>query len=204
MACRGELDGLFLRWRLLMDGVQFDRLSRTLATSRRAYLGGALALAFAWSNQAASRAKKHRRKRRPKIGKPNAYGCLSVGAICKHSSQCCSGVCSGKKHRRKCQAVGQGTCATEAPGVCHASTPAITTCNNAECWCARTTGDSAFCANAVGTVNCDECRTDTDCVNRGFPAGSACVPWDGGLCGGPCAGKAVCLLPCGVDLPEQM
>jgi hypothetical protein len=186
-----------------MDGVQFEQLLRTLATSRRSYLGGALALGAILARQPATSAKKRGRKRRPKVGKPNAYGCLNVGAFCKNSSQCCSGICSGKKRKRKCQAVGQGTCAAEVPGVCHPVTPLITICNNARCWCARTTGGAPFCANSVGTVSCDECRTDTDCVSRGFPAGSACVPWDGGLCGGPCAGKAVCLLPCGVDLPEQ-
>lgn len=187
-----------------MEGAQFDNLLRGLATSRRRYIGGLLASAGGWLTPATGESKRKGKKRKPRKGKPNAFGCLSVGTICKQPSQCCSGVCSGKKGKRRCQAVGQGSCATDAPGVCHATTPTITICNNAECWCARTTGDSAFCANSVGTVSCDECRTDTDCISRGFPAGSACVPWSGGLCGGPCAGKAVCLLPCGVDLPDQM
>lgn len=186
--------------------------SRSLlaAPSRRDVLRGLIAglgLGGAYpSLVTAGKKRKQRRKKRKqhKPGTPNEFGCIEVGDRCTSADSCCSGVCSGKKGKRRCQAAGQGTCAPEAPGVCHATTPTITICNNAECWCARTTGDSAFCANAVGTVSCDECRTDTDCVNRGFPAGSACVPWSSGLCGGPCAGKAVCLLPCGVDLPEQM
>jgi hypothetical protein len=147
--------------------------------------------------------KKKRKKRKPRKPKPNAFGCLNVGKPCKSADQCCSGICDGKKRKRKCVAHGTGTCDQQGPEICVPDPPIALTCNNdATCRCFRTTGDSIVCAKFEGPASCVQCARDADCEAAGLPAGSSCVPFSEGPCAGNCASGMACVVPCGVDLPE--
>lgn len=185
-----------------MDGAQFDSMLRDLAASRRVYLGGLLALAGGWRLPASSEAKQNRKKRRPRKPKPNAFGCLNVGQLCKSADQCCSGICDGKKRKRKCTAHGTGTCDQQGPEICTRDPPIALTCNNdMTCRCFGTTGGSIVCARYEPTVSCVQCARDADCEAVGLPGGSFCAPFTEGPCAGNCAGGMACLVPCGVEVP---
>lgn len=178
-----------------MDGVRFDSVLRDLAASRRMYLGGMLALAGGWRLSAAGEAKKKRKKRKPRKPKPNAFGCLGIGQPCKDASRCCSGVCTGKRGKRKCAAHGTGTCDQDGPGFCAVGGVAL--CNGSlTCICAESTAGSYFCGDAAPPSACAACSKDADCEALGFPLGSACVPWTFGACAGLCETSTVCLAPC--------
>jgi hypothetical protein len=134
-------------------------------------LGGALALAGGGLGVAnADGRKKHKNKRkRDKRPKPNAFGCLDVGAACKRSEQCCSGICEGKKGKRKC--------AAHDTSVCNA--------------------DSDICGDfTTPSILCRECSQDIDCEEE-FGLGAACVVY-GGVCASYCphTGGASCLPAC--------
>ena len=85
-----------------MDGLQFDTIVRSFTESRRSLLGTALAATAGWLGVAAADARKKRKhkKRKPKA-KPNEYGCLEVDDPCKRESDCCSGICEGKRERKR-------------------------------------------------------------------------------------------------------
>ncbi len=98
-----------------MDAYRFDALARTLApgASRRRALAGlvsgllaAAGLGLGGARRPDATAKKRRRKVRR-----NAFGCVSAGEFCKHAGQCCSGVCRGKKGKKRCRAHDTGGCA---------------------------------------------------------------------------------------------
>lgn len=187
----------------VMEGAQFDNLLRGLATSRRTYIGGLLASAGGWLTPATGESKRKGKKRKPRKGKPNAFGCLNVGKLCKSADQCCSGICEGKKRKRKCVAHGTGTCDQQGPEICVPDPPIALTCNNdMTCRCFRTTGDSIVCARYEPAVSCVQCARDADCESAGLLAGSSCVPFSEGPCAGNCAGGMACVVPCGVELPE--
>lgn len=152
--------------------------------------------------------KKRKRKRKPKKSKPNAFGCLSVGAICKNADQCCAGICTGKKGKRKCRAHGAELCTQGVEGVCLAVNPQATTCNNRpDCACFTTTAGSNYCAELfcsfAGCSACADCQKDADCVALGFPPEAACAPVSRGLCAGICETGMACLLPCGDETPQS-
>jgi hypothetical protein len=129
--------------------------------------------------------------------KPNAFGCLEVGDPCQSEEQCCSGICDGKKGKRKCRAHGAGTCRQDLTGLC-SDPPTLATCNDSEtCFCLRTTANSNFCAE-LGQKLCTDCQKDADCEALGLPSGSACLPTEGALCADHCPKTGmVCLAPCG-------
>jgi hypothetical protein len=157
-----------------MDAAQFDRFTASLP--RRSALGGVFALALGVS---AAEAKK-------KKAKPNQFGCLNVGQPCRgKASQCCSGICEGKKpkkgkkDKRKCAGHNEGGCSPER-NVCTAADPALAGCNanNEVAVCFATTGSGVFCGSLVAfseATNCQVCARDSDCTAGGFPPGSACV-----------------------------
>jgi hypothetical protein len=166
-----------------MDADRFDSLARSLAaaSSRRRALassfGGLIALATLPVD-----AKKGKTKKPNK----NAFGCVDVGKACAgKDSNCCSGVCQGKKPKKgkkdksKCQAHNAGTCTqnTCAVGVNVPCNPA-----NPDCFCVSTTGDANFCGNFTipPTSLCRVCRKDTDCEAE-FGQGAACIVL-GGVC----------------------
>jgi hypothetical protein len=147
---------------------------------------------------------KKKRKQRPKKSKPNQYGCLSVGAACKNAELCCSGICEGKKGKRKCRAHGAGTCDQTQRGACTAADPAATACNDTEgCNCLETTAGSTFCGPSGGPgIACAGCLNDADCERLGFPPGSACIPLDIGRCVQACVNGRACVAPCGYVPPD--
>lgn len=186
-----------------MEGTQFDSLLRGLATSRRGYLGGVLALACGWREPATGEAKRKRKKRRPRKAKPNAFGCLGIGQPCKNASKCCSGLCTGKKGKRKCAAHGTGTCNQDGSDYCAVGSVAL--CNGSPtCVCAGATAGSSYCGSVTPPSGCAACTKDADCEALGFPAGSACVLWASGPCAGLCESGTACLAPCGARAPQPV
>lgn len=150
-----------------MDHQRFDQIARAFSTfqSRRDILG-ALGLS-AILLPAAAGAKKRKKK-----AKFNKFGCVNVGDFCKNSSQCCSGICQGKKGKGKCQAHDSSTCQAgqnacdDAEGVpCVSSTGATTGS------CDTTTGNAPYC---TADGDCFDCKKDADCVPFCGPQ-AACI-----------------------------
>jgi hypothetical protein len=89
-------------------------------------------------------------------------GCKNVGKKCRKQKDCCSGVCKGKKGKKKCKAhdssgcvAGQGliNCPGNPTDDCVSSKGF-----NGNCW--TTTGNSGYCGS-VGA--CVACTRDADC-----------------------------------------
>ncbi len=154
-----------------MESFRFDRLTRlvSLHLSRRT-LAGAVGLAtLALPHRI--EAKKNRKKKK-KI-KRNAFGCVNVGTFCKNSSQCCSGICQGKKGKKKCQAHDTGSC---QPGHtqldCGGEDVPCLTNTGLDGLCDTTTGNAAFCSvHKVGPQ--PPCTRDADC--KIFDPRGACI-----------------------------
>jgi hypothetical protein len=165
------------------------------APSRRDVLAGLAMAGLGFGIAERPRLAVAKRKRRPKKGKPNAFGCLGVGQPCKNARKCCSGICKGKKGKRRCVAHGTGTCDQDGPGYC--AVGGIALCNGSPtCICAESTAGSYFCGDAAPPSDCAACKKDVDCEALGFPPGSACVPWTYGGCAGLCEQGTACLAPC--------
>jgi hypothetical protein len=186
-----------------MDGSTFDRLTLTLTTTRarRRVLPPLVAgLLVAIAQPAAAKSKK---KRRPK---PNEFGCLNVGQRCRgNSDRCCSGICEGKKpkkgkkDRSRCVGHDIAIC-TQGVNACVEAPGPATECNPADpdCDCYITTGNSGFCGTE-DRFQCRACSRDKDCVDAGFPPGSACIRATGPACVA-CALQeftTACVGPCG-------
>jgi hypothetical protein len=162
---------------------RIDQFARSLADgfSRRVLVGfPVLALGLtAIANERAARAKK-RHKRKKKIRRNN-FGCVNVGRFCKNEAQCCSGICSGKKGKKKCRAHDTGGCTAEQDTCVD---PAGSTCTTSTGYaggkCTRTTGNASFCTNVL--FACIECTKDSDCQQYCGPS-AACV-----VCPDQCAG----------------
>jgi hypothetical protein len=129
-----------------------------------------------------------------------AAGCKRVDEPCKRAGQCCSGICNGKRGKKKCRGHGAGTCKRNQD-VCATSFPEGERCNNeANCLCLQTTSGTSFCANPGSNgVACTNCKRDADCRQLGFPEGSACVVVSTGWCSGTCASGRGCMVRCGVE-----
>ncbi len=91
-----------------MDDARFDALARAPGTTRRHVLGGLLGVGLGGGARSPDAATAERRRRRVRR---NAFGCVSAGEFCKHAGQCCSGVCRGKKGKKRCRAHDTGGCA---------------------------------------------------------------------------------------------
>jgi hypothetical protein len=94
-----------------------------------------------------------------------------VGKFCKNNGQCCSGICQGKKGKKKCKAHDEGTC---LPGqdACTSGSPVLcTTEGGLPGQCTQTTGKSSFCET---TGDCFDCKKDADCVPF-CGASAACI-----------------------------
>lgn len=189
-----------------MDHHRFATLARVLTSvpPRRHVLTGlaglGLALGTSWLPDHTEAKKKRNKKRKRKKGKkskqpkPNKYGCLSVNVACKSAEACCTGICEGGK----CRAHGTAACPQEKPGLCLADSPMEAICSSANsCACLETTGGSKYCGS-LNVRACADCRKDADCIDLGFPAGSACVPFETRICAGTCASDMMCVAPCGV------
>jgi hypothetical protein len=174
----------------MMDGTRFDHLLQLLPESRRAFLGGAMALTAGWLGVSTADAKQMGKQKKRKLrAKPNAFGCLEVGDPCRNAGRCCSGICKGKKGKHTCRAHGVGTCSQDQPDWCSVESLAeehleLAACNGRKGLCIRTTAASNACINFHA---CADCKKDADCAALGYPAGSVCAPFAGNLaCAGFC------------------
>jgi hypothetical protein len=182
-----------------MDGERFDDVARSLATAapRRVALaalaGSALMVLMSGFGRARAVAKRRKGKGKRKNIKRNPFGCVDVGKACAgKDSNCCSGICEGKKPKRGKR--DKSRCADHNTGGCR---PEEDNCAGVLMGCGefgsgicyRTTGKGRFCAAAAF---CGECAKDDDCDAVTGP-GSAC-----GFCpGGGCApgSDTICLRP---------
>jgi hypothetical protein len=124
-----------------------------------------------------------------------AAACRSVGARCRRASNCCSGVCRGPDGKQTCRAHDVGACRPELD-FC------LTDAECSEgCICLTTTGRALFCARPGGI--CAVCERDRDCLELGFPTGSACIRLGVGRCANSCAetGGTICMEPCDQSAP---
>jgi hypothetical protein len=200
-----------------MNNQQFDQWTRALrvfGASRRAisktFAGGALtavlvrSFPFVLSRGATATAfglaalggprlseakKKHKRKK--KIER-NEFGCVDVGTFCKNDGQCCSGICQGKKGKKRCKAhdTGTGCQAGQTAQICGGTDVTCTTSTGfPQGLCATTTGNAAYCS---ANTACQVCARDVDC-HAEFGPQAACV-----VCNG-CAEGTACDSPDDLD-----
>ena len=127
--------------------------------------------------------KRKKRKKKPKITK-NYFGCVDVGGFCQNADQCCSGICTGGKNQKTCQAHDQSTCQ-----------PGATVCTPPYTECKTTAGDTGVCGTTTGNAgycavrgDCFPCRRDIDCEPF-YGQGAACAICT--ACG--VTGGAICL-----------
>lgn len=127
-----------------MDPTRFDALTRLLAgpASRRRVVAAALA-ALGLS----------RLEGRVEAGP----SCKNVGKPCDKDKDCCSGVCKGKKDKKKCKAHDKGGCGKNN-GPCGGRD--CTTSAGQEGECFTTTGKAGYCAS---DGECFFCKEDKDC-----------------------------------------
>lgn len=172
-----------------MEQNRFDQLAHALSgrPSRRT-LAGMLSLGAAWlaegfRGEVASARKKHKKKARK-----NAFGCVDVGKFCKNGGQCCSGICQGKKDKKKCKAHGESTCvAGQRESLCGGTDVACQTPSGEQGECNTTTGNAGYC---TADGNCFACRKDADCIAQ-CGVDAACIP----CAGCPQTGGFACVGP---------
>ena len=125
------------------------------------------------------------------------FDCRHVGDRCKRATQCCSGICTGKRRRKKCQAHDTSIC-NPSLNICTTGQEGFCNNNNHNCHCALTTGNAGFCGDYTAGLNnlCRDCSTDMDCQQE-FGPGAACVVLQG-LCKDSCVdtGNTACLPAC--------
>jgi hypothetical protein len=183
----------------MMDGTQFDTLTRLFTQSRRSLLGGALAASaglLVMSDLDAKKKRKRKKRKKVKPPRPNEFGCFEVGDPCAGEADCCSSICEGGT----CRAHDTGICEQGVSGACSATSAddlLALACNGTYCFCFRTTAGSNICSAGPYTSgdSCADCQTDADCEALGFPEGSACAPVSAGICGS-CPSGTACLAPC--------
>lgn len=164
-----------------MDTHHFDDVVRSLTAgfSRRTALGLALG-GWIGALDVRDTAAKKRKKKKPKF---NEFGCIDVGKFCKNANQCCSGICQGKKGKKKCKAHDTGDCAPGAiPFACDGTEVPCTTSAGVPGSCGATTGNAGYCFSNLLDV---ECTSDTACQAEAGPR-AACVKCptmsEGALC----------------------
>jgi hypothetical protein len=168
-----------------MESDRFDGLTRSVSSllSRRT-LAGALGLGALTLPSLVEAKKKHKHKKKKVTF--NDFGCVDVGKFCKNSGQCCSGLCEGKKGKKKCKAHDSSTCQA-GQDFCAGLEVVCTTESGDLGGCAQTTGKAPYC-EANG--DCFDCAKDADCVPI-CGSGAACIvcaecPETGGTaCVGP-------------------
>jgi hypothetical protein len=176
-----------------MDIDRFDGLTRTVSTllSRRA-IAGALGLGTLALPGLADAKKKHKKKKKIK---KNQFGCVNVGGFCKNGGQCCSGICQGKKDKKKCKAHDAQGCESNEDSCLGVPFP-CTTSAGVPGECLVTTGNAGYCFGGAG--QCFDCTKDADCVAVCGPQ-AACVVCatcigeseDATACAGPAADSCV-------------
>jgi hypothetical protein len=163
-----------------MNAAHFDRWSRALsrAALRRQLL---LALLLGVANLHGM------------DGVDAGPGCKNVGKTCRKSKQCCSGVCKGKKGRKKCKAHDTGGCqAGQSEVRCGGDVNVpCTSANGEEGVCDTTTGNAGYCTVGAG---CFPCTRDADCRDVCGPATACirCAPECADEGGTACVGPSEC------------
>jgi hypothetical protein len=109
-----------------------------------------------------------KRKRKKKIRR-NTFGCVNVGGFCTNGGQCCSGICQGKKGKKKCKVHNSSSC--DGTDGCSGEFVGCITVTGADGACNVTTGKASFC---VTSAVCFDCTKDTDC-ELVCGAGAACL-----------------------------
>jgi hypothetical protein len=168
-----------------MDAARFDHLTRSLtsARSRRQTVLAMLLGGVLTAREAADIAA--------------GPGCKNVGVKCKKKSDCCSGVCKGKKKKKKCRAHDTGGCKPgQQEAVCGGEDVLCTTVAGLEGVCDTTTGNAGYCTSDGG---CFACQRDADCRSFCGPK-AACI-----RCADECAdvGGTACVGPAGCDVPSS-
>jgi len=180
-----------------MDSKRFDALARTVSgsLSRRWAMQAVAAAAVAATAEriglvepASAKRAKVLTTTEPEVQPENLFGCKNFGETCQgNDAVCCSGTCVGKKPKKKKKGKktkDTRTCGDHNVGGCagqDACTSTGVSCGdpgfNGVCFV--TTGRASFCGRTGGTVppgfSCTNCATDQDCVNLGWPSGSACL-----------------------------
>jgi hypothetical protein len=170
----------------------FNDDTHMMRKPRRRLIGQALGVVAGWLGVPNVDAKqRHKRKRRKP--KPNAFGCLDVGDACKNADQCCSGICQGKKGKKRCRAHDTGGCQpTNLCSFFDVEPVSCTTSSGVEGSCGTTTGNAGYCG---GGGDCFPCKKDSDCHEVCGPQ-AACVQ-----CPEECDVGTVCAGPDGVVCP---
>ena len=159
-ACR--IFVVLMYWRTVMDGRQFDALTRLVAHvgSRRQALRWPLAASLGGLLIAAS-------------PKGAAAACLENGARCGGDrGTCCSGWCKRRNGKKRCRpALDQSICTTDF-NRCLAGQ--LLGCNDAStdpntCQCTITVKGRSRCSD--GDVRCVDCDNDADCVDHATEQG---------------------------------
>jgi hypothetical protein len=151
-----------------MDARGFDRMTRAVSTRLpRRGLAGVLGLS-ALGGTGMAEAKKNNNKK--KKVKRNDFNCVEVGKFCKNDGQCFSGVCKGKKDKKKCKAHDESTCRA-GQDLCLGEEVRCTTSAGASGQCVTTTGKASYCFE---DADCFPCSKDSDCEPL-LGAGAACI-----------------------------
>lgn len=159
------------------------RLARTLGLTTIALPGSATA--------------KNRKKKKKKVTF-NDFGCVNVGGICKNASQCCSGICKGKKGKKKCQAHdAQGCQAGQREEICGGdavNVPCTSSAGEEDSVCDTTTGNAGYC---TFNGDCFPCSKDADCQEFCGPAAACmiCADFCAETGGTACVGPGPCTFP---------
>lgn len=157
-----------------MDVTRFDHWTRMLSTaaSRRRTLG-ALALGLMGIGVTGEES-------------DAGPGCKNVNAKCNKAKDCCSGLCKGKKGKKRCKAHDTGGCRAGQPeDACLVENIECTSGAGFPGICATTTGNAGYCFAREGAT---ACQRDADCRAEMGPR-AACVicalAAGGTLCVGP-------------------
>jgi hypothetical protein len=144
----------------IVDSKGLFAFRRAATFARRTLLGAALAsgLADLLRRIAGVDATAKKKRRRKKV-KRNDFGCVNVGGLCRNSGQCCSGICQGKKDKKRCQAHDASTCQADQD-ICNDAKAGCVTTAAAQGVCARTTGNASYCE---ADIVCFPCAKDADC-----------------------------------------
>lgn len=120
-------------------------------------------------------------------------GCKDVGKKCRKAKDCCSGVCKGKKGKKRCKAHDTGGCTPGGNTVgCGGTDVACTTSNGVPGQCVTTTGNAGYCGTGG---DCFPCAKDADCRPVCGP-GAACIKCEVGCTVGTvCLGLSSCIGP---------
>ena len=173
-----------------MDRINFSVLTHTLADlpSRRDVLRGLVGAGVGFGTARLPPPVEAKKKRKPGKPKPNAFGCLNVGDFCQSASQCCSGICQGKKGKKRCKAHDATSCAAGQRNMnCGGEDIPCTSSTGNPGICETTTGNAPYCASS-GYYGVP-CTKDEDCQLYCGPR-AACLP-----CGYYSLGAAACAGP---------